>query len=74
MKMAREKNTWIWYAVVIPINCANVLAIILLDLNVFQMVITATISIIIILALFRILEKHGHRLSTTTIKNDGNNS
>jgi hypothetical protein len=72
MKINWDKKTWIWFAVVALINYANILAIILLDLNVFQMVITTTISIIIILALFRILYKHGHL--TPTIKNDGNRS
>lgn len=58
-----EKKIWIWFVLTFSISSANMLAIILLELNVFQMVITATISIITILALSRILEKHGYRLS-----------
>ena len=73
MKITWDKKTFrILFVLIFSISFANNLAIILLDLSVFHMVITTTISGIIAIALIWILDKHGYL--TTTIKNDGNRS
>jgi hypothetical protein len=71
MKISWNKKTfWILLVLIFSIGFANNSTIILLDLSVFQIVITTTISCIIGVAIILILKKHGYL--TTKIKNDGN--
>lgn len=53
------KSVLIVLAVGIPITCLNNLAIMLLDLDLFQAVISTTVCIVIALAIFLMLAKRG---------------
>lgn len=73
MKITWNKKMFlILFALIFLIGYVNSLAIILLDLNVFQMVITTTICIIIGVAIIWILDRRG--LLADKKKNDGDNS
>lgn len=64
-----KKRFLILFVLIFSIGYVNNMAIIMLNLNVFQMIVTTTICIIICIAILWILYKHGFLGDET--KNDG---
>ncbi len=73
MEIVWDKKTFLIYFVLIfIIGYVNNMAIIMLNLNVFQMIITTTVCIIIGIAILWALGKHG--CFTAKAKNEGGKS
>jgi|GEM_PF-2819123 len=73
MKIVWNKKTFvILFVLTFVLSYVNNMAIILLDLSVFQMIITTTVGIVIGLAILWVLQKHGYLPDKT--KNVGDKS